>query len=132
MEGLRMFWILLIALYIVTFPINLFLMKNYWLRSFPPVKYQHLGEEIPGHVIFNAQKKAILYFGVIQPILASIPTIYGNEWYHYLICAGASMAYASSGSPTSRLDTVRSSYLMFLSTLIIFGLSVLVIKFFMN
>lgn len=52
-----MFWILLIALYIVTIPINLFLMKNYWLRSFPPVKYQHLGEEIPGHVILTLKKK---------------------------------------------------------------------------
>jgi hypothetical protein len=90
--------------------------------------YQHLGENVPDNVVYNAQKRAILYFGIMQPILASLPLTYGNEWYHYLMCAGASIAYASSGRPTSYIDKVRSSHLMFISTLIIFGLSVLTIK----
>jgi len=124
-----MFWVLLVAFYVMTFPLNVVLMKNIWLKRYPAPVYQPLGENIPTNVVFNAQKKAILCFGIMQPVLASIPLIYGSEWYHYLVCAGASIAYSSSGRPTSYLDKVRSSHLMFASALVVFALSSVIIRY---
>jgi len=123
-----MFWLLIAGLYIVTFPLNAFLLRNVWYSKYKPDLYAHLGETVSAQEIFYAQVRAIFLFGLIQPILASLPLIYGNEWYHYLICAAASIAYTSSGSANFYLDKVRSSHFLFISTLVVFGISAFIVK----
>lgn len=115
-----MFWVLLILLYVLTFPINAFLLQHIWYRRYPPVVYQGIGATVPYRVIAKAQLTAITLFGLLQPALAALPLALGHHWYHWLVCAGAAIAYSSSGSPTSFVDRVRSSHLMFLACLGVF------------
>ncbi len=119
-----MFWGLLVGLYIVTFPINAVLLRK-WYGWYPIQVYQTFGETVYQGEIMKAQFRAILLFGLVQPILATIPLLYGNKWFHYIICLLASAGYSSSGNPKFFLDRVRSSNLMRLATIIAFALGTL-------
>jgi len=115
-----MFWLLLLVLYILTFPLNFILLQKAWYKWYPASIYGPIGEEIDNVTIMQAQLRAILLFGLVQPFIASIPLLYGGRWYHYLICFMASVGYAASGSAQFFLDRVRSSHLMRLGTLLPF------------
>ena len=85
-----MFWLLLIGLYILTFPINFILLGNVWYRWYPISIYEPIGEKVDNIGITKAQFRAIFLFGLVQPFVATIPLLYGDSWYHYLICFIAS------------------------------------------
>lgn len=124
-----MFWVVLFILYIFTLPINASLLGNVWYRRYPRETYQPLGTNVPELVTTQAQLTAIKLFGIFQPMLAGIPLIYGEKWYHFIICAFASVAYSSSGSAQHFVDRVRSSNLMFVATLFFWAVSVALIRF---
>ncbi len=121
-----MFWGLLVGLYVITFPINSKLLGQIWYKWYPIQTCQVIGETVDQPTIMKAQFRAILLFGLIQPVLAAVPLLFGGQWWHYVICLLASVAYASSGSAKFFLDRVRSSYLMRLGTLVSFGIGAVI------
>ena len=127
-----MFWVLLIGLYILTFPLNFILLGKVWYKWYPALIYEPIGEEVDNMTITQAQLRAILLFGLVQPFVATIPLLYGDHWYHYLICFIASVSYAASGSAKFFLDRVRSSYLMRLGTLLPFTAGAIVFSVLQN
>ena len=127
-----MFWLLLIGLYILTFPINFILLGNVWYRWYPISIYEPIGEKVDNIRIKKAPFRAIFLFGLVQPFVATIPLLYGDRWYHYLICFIASVCYAASGSAKFFLDRVRSSHLMRLGTLLPFTVGTIVFSIIRN
>ncbi len=115
-----MFWSLLFVFYIITFPFNALLLNKVWYKWYPIHNFEMLGEAVDQIIIMRAQLRAILLFGVLQPILASVPLLFGGQWWHYIICFLATVAYSASGSAKFYLDRVRSSHLMRIGTVISF------------
>lgn len=115
-----MFWLLLIGLFLVTFPLNKLLLRKVWDLIYPPDLYSPGGDFVPTTTLAKAQFTALAVFGLVQPTLAAVPLFYGQRWYHWLVCTLASVGYASSGSPRHLIDRVRSSHFMFLGTLAVF------------
>lgn len=115
-----MYWLLLIGLFIVSLPVNAKLLHHVWYKWYPVEVYQ-LFDDAPPSLLMKAQGKAILLFGVAQPILAATPLLFENRWWQYIICILASASYSASGSPRFYLDRVRSSYFMRIGTLISFA-----------
>jgi hypothetical protein len=122
-----MFWILLVGLYGLMFPLNYLLLCKIWYKWYPVPVYQVLGEEVLDEAsIMKAQIRAILLFGTLQSFLASVPMLFGSLWWQYLVCLLASAFYSASGSPRFFLDRVRSSYPMRFGTVVTFGIGAIV------
>ena len=115
-----MYWLLLVVLFIVSFPINAKLLHSVWYKWYPIEIYQLIENPATPSLLMKAQGKAILLFGVVQPILAAMPLLFGNRWWQYIICILASVSYSASGSPRFFIDRVRSSHFMRLGTLVSF------------
>jgi len=122
----KMYWGLLVGLYIITFPINAMLLGRVWYKWYPIEIYQVIGETVDQTTIMKAQGRAILLFGLAQPVLASVPLLFGNQWWHYLISILSSAGFSASGSARFFLDRVRSSHLMLLGTLVSFAVGAVV------
>ena len=122
-----MFWVLLIGLYLLTLPINSFLLRLIWYQYYPPTIPRAEQEEASDGSIAKAQFIFIILFGLIQPAMAALPLMFSRRWYHWVLCAGASIAYSASGSPVSFVDCVRSSHIMFLVCLGSFFLVALIV-----
>lgn len=118
-----MFWVILVGLFVLTFPVNAILLKSVWHQWYPIHIYQELGESVDTATVMRAQIRAILLFGVLQPVLSATPLLFGGKWWHYVVCLFASTAYAASGSPQFFLDKVRSSPLMRIGTFVPFGIA---------
>jgi hypothetical protein len=112
-----MFWILLVALYIISLPLNSILLTKVWYRWYPPELFEPVGETVDNIVVIRAQLRALLLFGLVQPLLATVPLVFGGQWWHYLICLISSTAYVRSGSPRFFLDRARFSRLFRVGTL---------------
>ena len=123
-----MFWVLLLGMYAVTFPVNYLLLRHVWYRRYRPDFYRLLADRASASRLMKAQVLAVGLFGVVQPLLAVVPLVYGHEWYHYLIAAGAAIAYSASGSSGFFVDRVRSSHLMFAAVLVVFLCGVLALR----
>jgi hypothetical protein len=117
-----MYWALLMLLFIITLPINTLLLGRVWYKWYPIDIYRVEGEAVDQSTIMKAQGRAILLFGLAQPILASVPLLFGNHWWQYIICAVSTTGFSASGSARFFLDRVRSSYLMRLGTLVSFAI----------
>ena len=118
-----MFWILLVGLYVIILPVNIMLLKIVWYKWYPIQLYQFMGESVDTTTVVIAQFRAILLFGLLQPVLAATPLLFNDQWWHYMVCLLASVAYASSGSALFFLDKVRSSQLMCIGILVPLGIA---------
>lgn len=121
-----MYWGLLVGLYVITIWINVMLIGRVWYKWYPIEIYQALGDTVNQTMIMKAQVRAILLFGLAQPVLASVPLLFGNQWWHYLISIISSVGFSASGSARFFLDRVRSSHLMLLGTLVSFTVGAVV------
>jgi len=115
-----MFWISLAVLVVFIIPLNLVFI-NLWYMMFPPVDFSRFTEtNTPRSFIIKAHVIAFVLFGIIQTAMVSLPLIYSDKWYNYIICGAANMVFASSGKTRFYLDKVRSSHVMRIMILVFF------------
>ena len=51
----------------LTFPLNVVLLRRVWCRRYPPQTFELLGAGVPDSTVVGAQLTAVVLFGLLQP-----------------------------------------------------------------